>query len=56
MTPFLLRAVGLVVGAGVVGASCSAVGGWETPAAGREILYTSQAPGGTEDIRILHPE
>ena len=54
MVSALLRSMTVAFAAGTLTSSCSSR---DTPdAATREILYQSQAPGGTEDIRLLHPK
>jgi TolB protein len=50
------RAVGLLVGAAILCVGCSTPNVRGAPTARRGILYSSQAPGGTEDIRALDPE
>ena len=44
-----------VVACALIVISCSARRHLAEPAPSRRILYTSQAPGGTEDVRVLDP-
>jgi len=51
----VLGAIAIVVAVGTGGGACSAASVRSGPTAARPILYTSQAPGRTEDIRVLDP-